>query len=74
MEKSNIDVFPEKCAECMTCQLMCSLTYTGSFNPEEASIVINPPDVIRFTDECREGCVLCTKYCEYGAINKIKEG
>jgi len=68
MEKSNIVVSPEKCTECMCCQLICSLTYTGSFNPEEARIVINPPEEISFTEDCVEGCVLCTRYCVYGAI------
>jgi len=73
MEKDNIAVIPEKCAECMCCQLICSLTYAGAFNPEEAKIVIDPSGDIHFTDECREGCILCTKYCAYGAISPERE-
>ena len=73
MEKTNITVFPEKCAECMCCQLICSLTYAGAFNPEAARIVIDVPNGIRFTDDCVEGCSLCTKYCEYDAITRTKE-
>ena len=73
MEKNNITVFPEKCAECMCCQLICSLTYTGAFNPELARIIINVPGEISFADDCVKGCSLCTKYCEYDAIMKTKE-
>jgi len=73
MKKDNIGVNPEKCTECMCCQLICSLTYAGAFNPEEARIVINPPNEIAFTEECVKGCSLCTKYCVYGAITRLKE-
>jgi Pyruvate/2-oxoacid:ferredoxin oxidoreductase delta subunit len=71
--KVGIRVHPEKCAECMCCQLICSLTYFKSFNPEKARIVINPPNEIRFTEECVEGCTLCTKYCLAGAIVATKK-
>lgn len=71
MKKENIVVASEKCTECMCCQLICSLTYTGAFNPEAARIVISVPDgVISFTDECVKGCSLCVQYCVYGAIGK----
>ena len=46
MKKENITVNPKKCTECMCCRLICSLTYAGSFNPEEARIVIKPPDEV----------------------------
>ncbi len=68
MEKTNIAVDPGKCTQCYSCQLRCSLAYTGSFNPEKARIVIDPPHSISFTDECIAGCSLCTRYCAYGAI------
>jgi hypothetical protein len=73
MEKENIAVSIEKCTECMCCQIICSLTYTGAFNPEHAGIAINPPETIAFNDECVKGCSLCTQYCVYGAITKKKE-
>lgn len=73
MEKDNIEVRSEKCTECICCQLICSLTYTGAFNPEEAKIVIQPPEGITFTDDCVEGCSLCTQYCVYTAISRKKE-
>ncbi len=73
MKKENIEIAQEKCTECMCCQLICSLTYTGSFNPEGARIVIDPPREITFTDECVPGCTLCTRYCVYGAITRKRE-
>jgi len=73
MEKENIEVSIEKCTECMCCQLICSLTYAGGFNPEMAGIVIQPPDHIGFNEACVQGCSLCTRYCVYGAITKSKE-
>ena len=74
MEKVNISIDAGKCVECICCQLICSFTYTDSFNPEKSCIVINPPDEVRFTEECRDGCILCTRYCEFGAITQAKEG
>ena len=73
MIKDNVDVITQKCTECACCQMICSITYAGSFNPEEARIIIKPPDQISFTDDCILGCSLCTKYCVYGAIVKAKE-
>ena len=73
MEKVNIRVASDKCTECMCCQLICSLTYTDSFNPERAAIVINTPDEIRFTEECKDGCTLCARYCLTGAITSMRE-
>lgn len=73
MTKDNVNVATEKCTECACCQMVCSLTYAGCFNPEEARIIIKPPDQISFTDDCIQGCSLCTNYCVYGAIVKAKE-
>jgi Fe-S-cluster-containing hydrogenase component 2 len=73
VKKKNIEIEREKCTECMCCQLICSLTYTGSFNPERARIVIDPPREITFTDECVSECTLCTRYCVYGAITRKRE-
>jgi MinD superfamily P-loop ATPase len=68
MEKRNIKTDAALCVGCMACQLICSLIYTGAFNPERACIVIDPPNELRFTEECRKGCTLCTRYCDLGAI------
>jgi Fe-S-cluster-containing hydrogenase component 2 len=69
MEKTNISIKPELCTQCYSCQYRCSLAYTGSFNPEKARIIIDPPERIVFTDECLKGCSLCTRYCSYGALS-----
>ena len=74
MEKENIIVDIERCTECLRCQLICSLTHTGSFNPEASCIVIRPPKDIHFTEECRKRCTLCTLYCDRGAIKQEKQG
>jgi Fe-S-cluster-containing hydrogenase component 2 len=71
--KDGIAVHLEKCAGCQCCQLICSLVYTGAFNPEKARIEIDSHNGIYFSDECKEGCVLCTNYCVFGAIAKTKE-
>lgn len=71
MKKTNIKVNTKKCTSCMACQYICSLSYAGSFNPEKSHIVIKPPDEISFTEECKDGCSLCTKYCAFDAIVPI---
>ncbi|MDY6966346.1 MAG: hypothetical protein SVM80_10340 [Halobacteriota archaeon] len=82
IEKSKIIIDEEKCAQCLSCQLICSHQYTHAFNPLKARIVITrgymkggswKPNEISFTDECIEGCVLCAKYCLYGAIAPVQE-
>jgi Fe-S-cluster-containing hydrogenase component 2 len=74
MNKAGITVAPAKCTECACCQLICSVTYTGSFNPEKARIILDAPNGISFSDNCIKNCVLCTNYCVYGAISRTKEG
>jgi NAD-dependent dihydropyrimidine dehydrogenase PreA subunit len=73
MKKKNIEVEPSKCATCLTCQLRCSLAYTGAFNIAKARINIDAGE-ISFTDECIENCSLCTNFCVYGAIIRIGRG
>jgi len=72
MHKTNVKADPTACAECYSCQLICSLIYTGAFNPLMARIVIRPGE-ISFRDECVETCSLCTKYCAYGALTRQGE-
>jgi NADPH-dependent glutamate synthase beta subunit-like oxidoreductase len=54
MNKTNIRVNPQECKGCLVCQLLCSLAYTGAFNPEKARIIIEPLQEISFTDDCIE--------------------
>jgi NAD-dependent dihydropyrimidine dehydrogenase PreA subunit len=72
MIKKRIKVNLEECKECLVCQLRCSLAYTGKFNPEEARIEINWPGEIVFTDDCVESCVLCARYCPFGALEIVR--
>ena len=72
MEKKNIELHPELCAECHCCQLRCSLAYSGAFNLERARLVPDPPHQITFTDECIADCSLCVRYCAYGALVAVK--
>lgn len=66
-----IKVYPERCSGCMSCQLACSFTYEGSFNPLKARIIINwPGDLeckISFTETCTD-CGVCVQYCNYDAL------
>ena len=71
MEKTNIRIDPGKCAECFSCQLICSITYAGVFNPSQARLKIEPSK-ISFTDKCIENCHLCVNYCAYGALTLLK--
>jgi len=68
MEKTNLKVDAQKCAQCLCCQLQCSLAYTGAFNPEKARVIIEPSHQISFSEECVPGCSLCARYCFLGAI------
>ena len=65
----DILINPEKCTGCLSCQLICSFTFTRAFNPLAARVMIDYTNgmSIHFTDECT-GCALCAKYCLYGAI------
>jgi Fe-S-cluster-containing hydrogenase component 2 len=72
--KDGIEIHPEKCTKCYCCQLACSFLYTGAFNPEEARIIVDPPAYVGFTDECREGCSACARYCPNGALSRKGKG
>jgi NAD-dependent dihydropyrimidine dehydrogenase PreA subunit len=69
MAKDSVRADASACSECYSCQLICSLVYTGAFNPLKARIIIRPGE-ISFTDECVETCSLCTHYCAYGALTR----
>jgi len=77
VKKENIKVDPELCVECLSCQLICSLTYQNKFVPEKAYITIAPRidnyDKVRiaFTEDCVKGCSLCSRYCEFGALVRV---
>jgi Fe-S-cluster-containing hydrogenase component 2 len=76
VEAGSIEVRPEQCAECLSCQLICSLTHTNSFNPLKAKILIDwtgrRPEKISFADDCLD-CGVCADYCAYGALRRKGE-
>jgi len=66
-----VKINPNLCAECYTCQLVCSLTYAGLFNVSKARIVVEPGNM-SFTDDCITDCSLCIQYCPFGALSLEK--
>jgi ferredoxin len=80
MEKKTgppINVFPDRCAGCMICQLRCSLRFEKEFNPSKAKIDINRrvnSDTeydISFSADC-DNCGICARNCPYEALNQDK--
>ena len=63
-----------RCAQCLNCQLVCSITHAGIFNPGMARLRISAgePRQITFEPECTQ-CGLCARHCLYGAIIAAKE-
>jgi Pyruvate/2-oxoacid:ferredoxin oxidoreductase delta subunit len=71
-DKAAISIKPEVCTLCRNCQLICSFTNTGVFNPFAAHIQIAGFEEtvnIVFLDTCK-GCGLCAQFCVYGALHK----
>jgi ferredoxin len=65
-------VYPEKCAGCITCQVMCSVRHLGEFNPLKSYIRVIRDHGIRttsldFTEDCT-WCGYCARFCNYGAL------
>ena len=75
LNKKNIDIDTRRCTGCLICQLVCSFTYTGRFNPARARIAVEQErKEIYFTDGCVENCHLCVRYCVYGALMRKDAG
>jgi len=73
-----IQIYPEKCAGCLVCELRCSLRFEKAFNPAKAAIRVrrlvgeaNEYDVA-FTDKC-DNCGICARYCLYEALIQEKK-
>ncbi len=66
---------PELCTGCLTCQLICSLTWDGLCKPSSARIIISgnlKGRSITFSGEC-SACGICAEYCPYGALEAEEE-
>jgi len=71
-KKAAISINPAACTLCRNCQLICSLTNAGVFNPSAANLRIEGYEdciTIDFLDACK-GCGLCAEFCMYGALLK----
>jgi Fe-S-cluster-containing hydrogenase component 2 len=69
--KLKVKINPNLCAECYTCQLVCSLTYEGICDVGKARITVEPGK-ISFTEDCIGNCSLCIQYCPFGALTLEK--
>lgn len=71
-----IKIYPQRCSGCLCCQLVCSFTFSGRFNLTKSRIVVSwPGDMekrISLTDDCTY-CGLCVQYCNFGALELVKE-
>ncbi len=74
--KRSIITHPEKCAGCLSCQLICSFTSSRLFNPLKAAIQVDLTtgviNKITFTEDCTD-CGVCVDYCHYGCLELKKE-
>jgi len=71
---AEIMVDAERCSGCGLCQLQCSFSKLGVFNPSQAYIMIDWVDdepMINFTDDC-DVCGICVRSCVYGALTLVK--
>jgi Fe-S-cluster-containing dehydrogenase component len=78
-DNRSITADPSKCAGCINCMLRCSFRLNSKFNLTKSRITIerlvgreNEFD-IQFTGEC-DACLICARYCPYGALTSSKTG
>jgi len=59
-----------RCTNCQCCEIICSFTNTGRFNPLKAHIAIDFENQdLSFSDDCLD-CGLCADNCPFGALKK----
>lgn len=60
-----LTISPEKCQNCRSCELICSFTKIGEFNPNESAVV-----VLSYEDSAASIPVMCM-HCEDAACMKV---
>ncbi len=71
--RRKLQVEEEKCTGCLNCALICSLSHEQEFNPGKAFIrIIGTPELpgVEIDHRCDQ-CMLCARYCVYGALTAI---
>ena len=69
---------PSKCAGCITCMLRCSFRIDSKFNLSHSRIRVERQSgradefAVSFTTDC-DACLICARYCPYGALIATKE-
>ena len=73
-----IEANPAKCAGCITCMLRCSFRSGNKFSLSASHIrverLVGRPNEfdISFNTGC-DACLMCARYCPYGALKASKE-
>jgi len=77
-DRRSIAADPSKCAGCITCMLRCSFRIDNKFNLSLSRIQVDRQVArdnefeISFTADC-DACLICARYCPYGALTATKE-
>ncbi|MDD5647661.1 MAG: 4Fe-4S binding protein [Dehalococcoidia bacterium] len=76
--KRFIEADPAKCAGCITCMLHCSFRSGNKFSLSASCIkverLVGRPNEfdVSFNADC-DACLICARYCPYGALTASKE-
>ena len=68
-----IEIFADRCAGCLICELRCSLRFEKAFNPSKARIRVlrlvgaDREYSVDFEDDC-DRCGICARHCPYEAL------
>lgn len=77
-DRRSITAEPSKCAGCITCMLRCSFRLDSKFNLSKSRIRVERQSgradefAVSFSGDC-DACLICARYCPYGALTATKE-